>query len=627
MRHLICTLVFVFAALMLMAQHEYIGPLGYNPALKQGPDISSHAANKAPGDTLPFPFIDDFSYQQTKYPDSRRWFDKQVYINNTYPVNQRSYGVATFDGLNEFGQPYGIDPTGVLSTRQYGPADTLTSKYIDLSGKSLQDSVYLKFTYQPGGVGDPPNREDSLVLEFKKNTSWVKVWGTPGISDTTGISTFIDTAVLVDDAFYFVPDFQFRFRNNATIIGNNDHWHLDYVYLKDSTSTTGFDDMAVQTEPTNLLKNYTMMPWHQFQGFEAQEAISDITFCFNNNYNSVRSSFFGYTTVEELSQTPVFTRPPSAGNFNFLANADTCFTLDASDIISNLPNTNADSLVIATTVTINKQNTDITTENDTITGRTKFFNLFAYDDGSAEKEYGLRGGNTQIKKFAYEFVLNKPDTLRAVQMHFTRIDFNPALEVFSFYIWRKLDLGNVGAVEDTLYFEDFRSPMYVDSVNAFATFRLPEPLLIADTVYIGWQQITDKSIGIGLDVNNDATEHMYYFANSKWYPSSLYGAPMIRPLVGKDVLIPATGIAEALRGEDKHLVVYPNPANSILQFNISGITDLQQTEIQVYDLSGRLVMAPATGNTQLDIAALQPGMYLIKMQAEGEHFVSRFIKQ
>lgn len=628
MKYYIAYIVLFCFSSQLLAQHEYIDNLSYNPALSD--QQKTEARKRGAGDTLELPFIDDFSYQQTNSPDPDRWEDKQVFINNTYPVNQRSYGVATFDGLNEFGQPYGIDPTGVFSTRSYGGADTLTSKCIDLSGKVLSDSLYLKFMYQPQGVGDFPNRPDSLVLEFKKlDTVWQKVWGIPGFTDTIGTPVFIDTAILLNDAFYLVNNFQFRFRNNGSIIGNNDHWHLDYVYMSDTTvSLTGINDMAVQKEPTNFLKNYTTMPWYQFQGFESQETVPNISFCFNNNYNQVQSSFFGYTTVEELTNTPVFTRPPSAGNFNFLGTSDTCFTLPSDDIINNLPNTNADSVVIATTVTINKQNLDVTTENDTITQRVEFFNLLAYDDGSVEKEYGLLGGTGQIKKFAMRFVLNKPDTLRAVKMLFTRINSNPADELFSFYIWRKLDLDNSGSLEDTLYIRDFQRPLYVDSINGFATFKLDTPLIIQDTVYVGWQQVTDKSIGIGLDVNNDATDHMFYFANSQWFQSSLYGAPMIRILVGKDVPIAATGISEQKVEALKQLKVYPNPANTYLQLQVDGLNiSKDRQSIDVFDISGRKVSCDQLNDLRLDVSNLQQGMYIIQVLTENERFVSRFIKQ
>lgn len=615
---------------ILRAQTEEVVNLSYNPVVYQhylnthNPLVPS-AMKSAAADTLELPFVDDFSWQRI-YPDPNLWMDSQVYVNNTYPINRLSYGVATFDGLNEKGLPYSEGRVNIIS---YGSADTLTSRPINLSTNMLDDSLYLFFTYQPKGVGDRPDELDSLILEFKTGSSWREVWNTPGIDSVMGPNDpqFTKVAVLLDDAFFLVNDFQFRFRNKATIIGNNDHWHLDYVYLNDTLpSFTDIDDVAVLTEPTSFLSNYTTMPWDHFVGFESQETVSDIEFCFRNNYTTIQSSFFGYTTVEEFSNTPIFSRPPSAGNFGFQPVSDTCFSLPSSDIINNLPTLSQDSVVIATTVTINPQPRDITRVNDTITNRVEFFNVFGYDDGSAEKAYGLAGAGG-LKKFAYRFVLNHPDTLRAVLFHFTRIDYDASSELFSFFVWRKLDIDNNGVEEDTLYFEDFRRPIYIDSTNGWATFKLDTPVVIEDTFYVGWQQITDKNLQIGLDVNNDASEHMFYYATSNWFYSQIQGAPMIRPLVGDSVPLTdsSVGIDDIGKVQVTSIKVYPNPTTGALNIGLSDPT-IQFKTIQVYNLNGQVLETTAFSHT-LDVSHLQPGMYILRLtDSNGQMATTRFVK-
>lgn len=623
-------LYILLVPVLLQAQTEEVVNLNYNPVVYQH-YINTHnalipsAMKSSAADTLTLPFVDDFSWQQI-YPDQSLWMDKQAFVNNTYPINRLSFGVATLDGLNEKGLPYS---EGRVNAVTYGGADTLTSRPIDLSSYTLTDSLYLFFTYEPMGLGDRPDELDSLILEFKTASSWRQVWGRPGVDSVMGPNDpqFTKVAVLVDDAFFLVNDFQFRFRNKATIIGNNDHWHLDYVYLNDTLpSFTDIDDVSVLKEPSSFLSRYTMMPWDHFVGFEAQETVSNLEFCFRNNYTTIQSSFFGYTTVEEYSNTPIFTRPASAGNFGFQPESDTCFSLPASDIISNLPTLNQDSVVIATTVTINPQPRDITTVNDTITNKVEFFNLFAYDDGSAEKAYGLAGSGG-LKKFAYRFILNHPDTLRAVLFHFTRIDYDASSELFSFYVWERLDVNNNGVTEDTLYFEDFRRPIYIDSTNGWATFKLDSPIVIQDTFYVGWQQTTDKNLQIGLDVNNDASEHMFYFATSNWFYSQVPGAPMIRPLVGDSVPLTdsSVGVEDIANSLNATIKVYPNPANSLLNIVVSG-SQVQFSGMELYDLSGRLIK---TGPfiQQVDVSAMQPGMYILRLTTtDGQSVTSRFVK-
>lgn len=630
MRYLLTILtLFVCLYTSVLAQ-EYIAPLDHNPVLRYG--IYPQPNAKKVDDTLIVPFIDDFSYQ-TKYPDENRWMGRQVYINNTLPANQKSYGVASFDGLNEFGNPYGIATGGNPITD--GGADTLTSRPIDLSPFGLNDSLYVQFLYEAGGLGDDPDDIDSLVLEFRQaDSAWVKVWGVSGDIDSTNNEQFYREAVLIDNSLYYYKGFQFRFRNRATIIGANDHWHLDYVQLQDTVLTFDFtSDVAVKNEPTSILSRYTMMPWDHFQGFEATDTTSDITFCFNNNYQSILSSFFGYTTTIEsntIPETQIFNRPATAGNFNFNGESDTCFTLTSSNIVSNIPVINDDSVVLRTSVTINKQTQDITTENDTITHTTEFYNLFAYDDGSAERGYGVAGGGTSTKRFAYRFVLNHPDTLRAVLFHFTRINSNPANELFSLFVWKKVDLNNTQSPEayDTIYYEDFRRPLYVDSINGFATFKIPASF-VEDTFYVGWQQIGEKSIEVGLDINNNATNNMFYFANNTWYPSTLFGAPMIRPLVGDSVLIidSSTDVEEITPTKSvSSVTVFPNPATNRLFIDMKGQYH-GDVETRVYSLSGQLLKRTHYTTGGIDISDLSPSMYIIQVDSPEGLRVARFIKQ
>lgn len=622
--------LFICLHTSLLAQ-EYIAPLDYNPVLRYNV-YPQPAANKV-DDTLILPFIDDFSYQ-TVHPDANRWMDRQVYVNNTLPANQKSYGVASFDGLNEFGNPYGIAGGGNPVTD--GGADTLTSRPIDLSPFTFGvNSLYVQFLYQAGGLGDTPEDIDSLVLEFRQaDSAWVKVWGVGGDIDSTDNEQFYSEAVQIDNALYFYKGFQFRFRNRATIIGANDHWHLDYVQLQDTVLTFDFiSDVAVKTEPTSVLSRYTMMPWDHFQGYEEIDTASDITFCFNNNYQSILSSFFGYNTTIETNTTPeieIFNRPATSGNFNFNGVSDTCFTLPTNDIISNIPTISDDSVVLRTSVTINKQTQDITTENDTITHKTEFYNLFAYDDGTAERGYGVAGGGTATKRFAYRFVLNHPDTLRAVLFHFTRINSNPANELFSLFVWKSIDKNNTLSPEayDTIYYEDFRRPLYVDSINGFATFKVPASF-VEDTFYVGWQQIGEKSIEIGLDINNNATNNMFYFANNTWYQSTLYGAPMIRPLVGDSVLIvdSSTGIEDILpRNNISSITVFPNPATNKLFIDMKG-QYYGDVEARIYSLSGQLLQRTHYTTGGMDISDLSPSMYIIQVETPEGLRVARFIKQ
>ncbi|MDB5282918.1 MAG: hypothetical protein JWO06_1993, partial [Bacteroidota bacterium] len=236
------------------------------------------------------------------------WFDNFAYINNTYPINPPTIGVATLDGLNEFGEPYNSN------ANSYGTADYLTSNPIDLSTTSPADSVYLSFFFEPQGLGDYPDLVDSLIVEFKDNSgAWRIVWSDTGNLDPFAVpDTFRQVMIKVDTLTipysYYFNTFQFRFRNKASLYGNNNHWHIDYVKMDKnrSFSDTVIHDMAFVYPFPSILKNYTQLPAVQF-----------------NNPDDLVDTI--YLTVHNLDPN-AYTNPPAT---NFVQDASQTYPAQA----------------------------------------------------------------------------------------------------------------------------------------------------------------------------------------------------------------------------------------------------------------------------------------------------------
>ena len=77
-----------------------------------------------------------------------------VFINNTYSDKQITCGIATFDALDSNGRLY-------ATASSYGfKADQLTSQPLNLN-YTAGDNIWLSFFYQAGGLGDPPEPNDS----------------------------------------------------------------------------------------------------------------------------------------------------------------------------------------------------------------------------------------------------------------------------------------------------------------------------------------------------------------------------------------------------------------------------------------------------------------------------------
>ena len=87
-------------------------------------------------------------------------------------------------------------------------------------------------------------------------------------------------------------------------------------------------------------------------------------------------------------------------------------------------------------------------------------------------------------------------------------------------------------------------------------------------------------------------------------------------------LATATGITEL--NNDFKISVYPNPANNVLNINLSG---LQVEQVSIYNINGQLlgeVKQPA--NNRLDIANLADGIYIAEVKVKGEVQRVRWVK-
>ncbi len=617
MREFIFSIV-SFCVISTAIAQEVVSPINYNSALIfKNNAVTSKTVSSNKRNSLSLPFFDDFAYKQL-YPDGNLWVDSFVYVNDNLQANAISYGVATFDGLNQFGLAY-----DVTTPNAYVAADTLTSQPIDLSVYTSDDTtIFFSFYYEPMGVGDWPNEEDSLILEFKTlGNNWIQVWGTAGFSARPDSIFFQSVILRLDDPFYFVNDFQFRFRNFATS-GNNDHWHIDYIYLNANrfATDTVMSDISVIGKPTRILKNYTSMPWNQFVDNQLDETETDFLIFYRNNWNVDRNMQFIYEVEESFSSTlldnaalsfspfPPFTYfqkdYPTTGFIPFNATGDSVL-LTVKQYLDEVPST--PSFI----------------NNDTSYLQVPFYNYLAYDDGTAEKAYGLEGPG--LKKFAYEFNLNKGDSLRAVQIHFTQINKNMSNFLFSLFVWNDIDF-NTGE-EDTLYQKDFLKPVYVDSINGFATYVLDEPVYIeAGRFFVGWQQPEEDNIQIGLDIHNSAKSKMNIFANGNWFTSSVDAAPMIRPVLGKEVQFINTSVKDI---QEETFVVYPNPANELLKLRIKS-SEFRNMLIEVFDLSGKKVVGSVFNaeNDTIDISQLPTGTYIVHLKDNaGTNYRSqRFVK-
>lgn len=581
--------------------------------------------------TLELPFFDDFSYRST-IPAPWLWTQSGVYVNSNYAINPPNIGVATFDAINSKGQIY---PNASINPFS---ADTLTSIPINLFFPA-DTNIYFSFYYQPQGLGNQPQTQDSLILEFFKtsNQEWEKVWAVSVnftnnslfeknflLDKTKTISTlnlnrkFFRVHFPILNPDYLTSGFQFRFRNIASIAanqhvpslrGNSDHWHIDNVYLNQSRdfADTVLNDVAFRKPLGSMLKNYESVPWPHFNS-TAQQAELLNPLEFNIAYRNQGPVTWNVTrqfTIENLLTNQ---------EYSFTGGAENIFAYEDFDYTRNYVYTfnspSADSAKFGFTsflITDFNPETQHLRWNDTVRYTQTFSNYYAYDDGSAENGYGLYGEGTQNGRVAYKFTNYKTDLLLGVYFYFNRSLDNANQKYFKLAVWAD----NNGKPGEQIYEQLGLRPIFTNELNKFTLYELDEPIEIpAGTFYIGWVQTTPDFLNVGFDLNRINNSKLFYNITGTWTNSQFEGSLMVRPVFGK-LNEPPTGIDPNPYGVE--FCLYPNPAK--YSFNISISNSIDRTKLQIFNISGQMVSQHFYTNQPIGIEHLPNGVYIVKIIA------------
>jgi hypothetical protein len=568
---------------------------------------------------IQLPFIEDFFYAQSNsYPSQDLWSDSSVYINTGFPIAPPSIGVATFDGLNKNGYPY---LPNLINLSLSLPADTLTSKPINLftsGSQTLQvsDSIALSFLYQARGNGDNPEITDTLLVDFYNPISakWTNVWFKRGNSSSNTNDTIFQRAFIwVDESAYLNNNFKFRFRNKATVAGNYDHWHIDYVKLDKYRSQLGdttYNDLTFGYLPTPLLKNYSEMPWQQYIPSEMaiKQSVkirnNDNNAIFSTYSNSVVAGFVSGTNNYNGGQTNLGTFKTTGWN-NTVAHANPPINFTIS------PLTDSAEIKIRHIVTRAGASTDFSSRNDTVIQRQYLKNYFAYDDGTCEQGYYVLG---QGGRMALKFTLNFTDTLRSVRIYFDPVgSLNLAQSNYKFRInlWAN---GSFGPGV-TLYRDSVRYPIYYNTAhNTYADYTLTtKQVLSPGSYFIGIQQQVATGITVGFDSNLDHRQNLFYDSGSGWNQSAYYGSLMLRPVFGAKII--TVGLKENNIQPNYKLVVYPNQADDFITIKLETLPI--NPELKIINTLGQTLVQSAIFNTQssLNVSNLQNGIYYLVLQS------------
>jgi hypothetical protein len=612
---------------------QEIRGLNFNASVKAE---ASKPRLKSTSISVPLPagniFFDDFSvYKNLIYPESENWLDRNAIITRTYADSAISIGVVTLDCFDSEGRVYG--PTGKIN-----PSDTLTSKKI-LS--ITESNLFMSFFIEGGGKADPPEVQDSLVLEFYNSESeeWIFAWDTNGYQS----HTFTQIILPIPENLYSDSSFQFRFINYTSLsanevqgkegaLSNADNWHIDYIQIKSETSANNMkllNDVAIYEPLLPVFKDYSLIPYSHIQysaGYLRQYNTLRFRTYFPADSNSVSiNRFHSYydvinnMTLEEAEGETQSTEEP----FAFIETTDNFFPVFNT---SNYPGQTFGKYLLKSYLDIPDES-DQYLYNDTVTREEIFEDFYAYDDGSAEYGFGIAGVDAYEAAFATLFEMyhlqGAPDTLTGVYIYFNMSAdlYNSDLD-FRVAVWKD----NGSTPGESIYMSDENNLFTPDTTktfnnpgngtNGFMRINFESDVLVPEMFYVGLIQYTTEFLNVGYDVNFGSKKNMMYYTDNQWHPGTGLanipeGSLMIRPIF--DHVDYTTGIHSPKESQNLSISVYPNPVRDEFTVNLTDI-DLGSYTYTLSDIIGRQVAGDRLHSNTIDVSYLPHGMYILHIQ-------------
>lgn len=604
-----------FPALHRLQAQEHISPLQSNPGAAQQYSTFFSAKKSTQAVLLELPFFDDFSNSSLK-ADSGRWSNAYAFVNNNFCLNPVTNGVATLDALDEIGSIYShavISPYTFL-------ADSLCSQAINLAYPA-SDSIYLSFLYQPGGICDLPEEQDSLMVYFYASDSseWINVWRIPG----SDLQPFKHVMIPVTNPRFLNNEFRFMFLNKASLSANNempdkrsnvDYWHVDYVRLdrNRTAADTILRDVAFNAPLTSIFKELSAVPWSHFEAAYNTTLAPFVTAQYRNNDSIIRNVTRSLTILEPLYGESELIGTPTAQDIPAFDErlVDFAFPYD-------LDFNRGDSALIRFKAALRTDEFDPKV-NDTLVHDQLFRDYYAYDDGIAEAGYGLRGDGTEYGMVAIRHNSYKADMLGGVYIYFNQVldSVNLKNYTFNLMVWSDSN-GSPGTViwEDGSIFR----PRYTPGYSGFVKYEFTEPVPVNGPFHVGWRQYKPYTLNMGLDLNSAPDSPVMSYNIGSWISSEAPGMVLFRPYL----YVPSTGIDH--QSAPEQLNIYPNPASERIWFELPSGSEGKDMPVNVYDTSGRQLYNGVLRTNSLDVSEYPSGLYYIRVLIQGDAHYSKVL--
>jgi hypothetical protein len=412
------------------------------------------------------------------------------------------------------------------------------------------------------------------------------------------------------NAQFFEKGFQFRFRNYGALSGSLDHFHIDYVHLRAQSdiADTLFKDFAWVYPLNTLLDTYTSVPWDHYKASTTNRMSDAVSVTIHNgSANAENNSTAGQISynyngnVAGAGGMPGFIL--SNGELNYAPQT----TYNSAHDMTPIPfanNFSGDEQVFRVKGTIAAQFPNLAL-NDTTGFYQGFSNYYSYDDGSAEAAFGPTGTQARL---AIQFDAYEADSLLGVAFHFVPSVTDVSSKLFLLSVWSN-ENGHPGQLlyEDDVFFP--RSPIYGNDRNVFVNYYFTDTqkVSVPSSFFIGWRQLDQERLNLGLDRNIDHSDKVQYSVDGgfTWYTSPFAGSAMLRPIFST-ALDASLGIDTPL-SEIPTWSCYPNPSSG--EVHVVVPQQFENHIIQIINLQGQVV-GQANG-LLIDTEALTDGIYML----------------
>ena len=462
---------------------------------------------------------------------------------------------------------------------------------------------------------------------YEPNIVWDHIWATEGMKIDSFYNRYntYSRQVMIhvkDSAKYYHKYFFYRFFNFASLASDNnpswksncDQWNIDYIYLDidRSAADTFYREITFAERAPSFLTEFTSMPLRQYRNDPTNQLKDSLKMFITNLSADTFNVYYEYIIDEQGAS---YSHTYNGGFANLYP-----FYLSGYQSCANVPqhacpprdflfplNSQADSSSYFIRHVIHDQsNPDL---GDTIHFIQKFYNYYAYDDGTPELGYGLSlaGG-----KVGCRYTLNIADTLKGIAMFFNRVQNNQNDHFFTLKIWDN----NNGKPGNVIWEKEDLKPKFSNDLYRMQIYEIDPPVPLIGTFFIGWEQTTADLLNVGFDTHNDASENLFYNTSGTWEQSLMPGSLLMRPILHSyyDPFI----VDEMLPGHSWN--IYPNPvSNGVLHIENSMATamDLEKTStyISIYDILGRSLISIPYSNV-VNTASLPQGFYIVHISNE-----------